>query len=175
MPNGLALAIVLLTILMFVAYIISMIINFFSPFFVTPKKSLKEIIKYFDLKKEDSFADLGSGDGRVIFQTYKEYGCSCTGYEISPMLQLWVKIIKACIYPFNSKIEFLDESFFKADLSKHTAIYCNLPQATLHLLEKKQFKKLDKGVVIYTLRNKLKDRRGKKMEIGNEVVYKYTI
>lgn len=174
MPNGLALAISLLVILLFLAYIVSIILNFFTPFFTTPNKALKKIVGKFNLKPNQKFVDLGSGDGRVVFQTYSLYKCTSVGYEISPVLSLFVKLKKFLISPFNPKIQFKDESFFKINLREYDVVYCCLPNDVLSNLEKKFSKELKKGSVVYCLRNELPKKQREKIRAGEEVVYRYT-
>lgn len=174
MPNGLALAIILLVIMLFMAYILSILINFLSPFYTTKRKYLKEIINTFKLNRDDSFVDLGSGDGRVVFSVYSKYKCSSHGYEISPIILVWSKLLKFIRFPFNGKVKILEESFFRKDLSQYTSIYCCLPEDLLAVLENKFKKELKPGTKVFTLKNKLPNKNGTEVKIDDEVVYQYT-
>ncbi|MFA5623048.1 MAG: hypothetical protein WC981_02355 [Candidatus Dojkabacteria bacterium] len=174
MPNGLALAIVLLVVMLFLAYMVSLLLNFLTPFYTTPKKASKKIIDLFNLSSKDSFVDLGSGDGRMVFETYRRYKCKSTGYEISPVLLLFVKLKKLLLYPFNPKIQIKEESFFSADLSSYSVIYCCLARDVLEILEKKFEKELVKDTIVYTYRDRLPTKKGKTFDIDGEVVYQYT-
>lgn len=160
--------------MLFLAYAVSLLLNFLTPFYTTPKKITKELIKLFKLKKEDSFADLGSGDGRILFKTYNEYKCKCTGYEISPILLIYFKIKKLLTHPFNKDIDLKEESFFKTDLSQYNILYCCLPTDLLEMLEKKFVKELKKGTIVFTYREKLPNKKGKEIDIEGEKVYQYT-
>jgi len=135
---------------------------------------MKKILELFDLKKNQTFADLGSGDGRVVFNVNKMYGCSSVGYEISPVLLMIVKLRKLLTSPLNSKIHFKEESFFNTDLSQYDVIYCCLPEDVLKILEKKFNKELKKGTKVFTYKNKLPKKKGKKIDIDNTQVYQYT-
>jgi len=174
MPNGLALAVILLVVMLFLAYLVSIILNFFSPFYSTPKKIAKKIVNFFELSKNDSFVDLGSGDGRMVFMTYKKYKCKSVGYEISPILLIYFKISKIFTNPLNRKIELKEESFFTADLSGYDVVYCCLPEDLLIILEKKFQYELRKGSKVFTYRNKLPNKEGKKILLDNKEVYQYT-
>ncbi len=174
MPNGLALAVILLVMMLFLAYIVSIILNFLTPFYSTPKKIAKKIVDLFELSQDDSFADLGSGDGRMVFMTYNKYKCKSVGYEISPVLLVYFKIRKALTNPMNRKIKLKEESFFTADLSNYKVVYCCLPQDLLTLLEKKFTKELKRGSKVFTYRNQLPNRKGEKVVIDNKEVYQYT-
>ncbi len=174
MPNGLALAINTLLLLILLAYIVSIVFNFFSPFYTTPSKILKEIVKYFKLGKNDKFADLGCGDGRVVFSTYRMYKCSSVGYEVSPVLLMFVKLTKLIFYPFNRKIQYIEEDFFKVNLKEYDVIYCCLPSDVLEVLSKKFKKELKKGSRVYSYMNEIPNAKGKAIRVGNEKVYEYT-
>lgn len=174
MPNGLALAITILVIMLFAAYGVSLLLNLLTPFYTTPKKIAKEIIKKFELGKEDTFADLGSGDGRMVFDTYREYKCRSVGYEVSPVLLMYVKVKKLLLFPFNKRVEIKEESFFRADLSTYNVIFCSLPQDILEILEKKFEKELKKGTKVFICKGKLPNKKGKEINIQDTQVYQYT-
>lgn len=174
MPNGLALAIVLLIIMLFLAYILSLLLNFLTPYYTTPKKFLKGFIQTLNLNRNNSFVDLGCGDGRVVFAVYDSFKCKSTGYEISPILLIWLKLYSFLRYPFNSKVKIQEESFLKADLSQYDTVYCCLPEDILNLLQKKFEKDLKKGSTLYSYKHKVGDLKGKKIQVDNHEVYMYT-
>ena len=174
MPNGLALAINILVVLALLSYIVSMVLNFFSPYYSTPKKVLKDIVKKFNLKENDKFADLGCGDGRVVWEVYRTYKCSCTGYEFSPVQLIYIKLSKALLAPFNKKIQFIEEDFFKVNLEEYAVIYCNLPKDMLKPLEEKFETELKKGSRVYTYRYKLPNKKGKSIKVGEREMFEYT-
>lgn len=174
MPNGLALAINILLVLVLFAYITSIILNFFTPFYTTPNKLLKDVIKQFKIRKNDKFADLGCGDGRVVFATNKMYKCDSVGYEVSPVLLMFIKLTKLLLHPFNTKIHFIEEDFFKVNLKEYDVIYCCLPTDILNILEKKFKKELKKGSRVYSYLNEIPNMEGRKLKVGDKIVYEYT-
>ena len=173
MPNGLALAINILIVLALLSYIVSTVLNFFSPYYSTPKKFLKEIVDRFNLKENEKFADLGCGDGRVVWEVYRTYKCISHGYEFSPVQLIYIKLSKVFLAPFNKKIQFFEEDFFKVNLKEYNVIYCNLPENTLKLLEEKFKKELKKGSRVYTYRYKLPNKKGKSIKVGERQMYEY--
>jgi len=173
MPNGLALAINILIVLALLSYIVSMILNFFSPYYSTPRKFLKEIVSRFNLKENEKFADLGCGDGRVVWEVYRTYKCISHGYEFSPVQLIYIKLSKALLAPFNKKIQFFEEDFFKVNLKEYDVIYCNLPENILAPLEEKFSKELKKGSRVYTFRYKLPNKKGKSIKVGERQMYEY--
>ncbi len=174
MPNGLALAINILLFLLLMAYVVSILLNFFTPFYTTPSKILKEVVKHFKLGKNDKFADLGCGDGRVVFATHRMYKCKSVGYEISPVLLMFVKLSKLLFAPFNKKLQFIEEDFFKVNLKEYDVIYCCLPTDVLSVLSKKFKKELKKGSRVLSFRYEIPDIKGKAIRVGVEKVYEYT-
>jgi SAM-dependent methyltransferase len=174
MPNGLALAIILLVIMLFAAYIVSLLLNFIAPFYTTPRSIVNRIVDLFQLKSKDKFVDLGSGDGRMVFSTYNRYKCKSVGYEISPILLIFVKLKKLFFTPFNPKVVFKEADFFKADLSEYNVVYCCLPEETIASLEKKFEEELQEGTKLFTYKYTLPNRKGEEIEIEGKKVYQYT-
>lgn len=50
----------------------------------TPDVTLHQMIDILSLSPEDVLADLGCGDGRILIQAAKQYGCRGVGIEIDP-------------------------------------------------------------------------------------------
>lgn len=48
----------------------------------TPDDVIAEMLGYLDLQESDVLADLGCGDGRILIEAVKRYGCSGVGIEI---------------------------------------------------------------------------------------------
>lgn len=126
MPNGLALAISVLILALLFSYIVSMLLSFFLSTTPTPKKDLKDTAKRMKLKKGDVFADLGCGDGRVVFEVAKKYkDVKCVGYEISPIHLMIANLSKSLLFPFTKRVQIYAEDFTKASLEDITVVYIN--------------------------------------------------
>lgn len=63
-----------------------------APYVPTAKKEILRMLEMVKPKKNDLLVDLGSGDGRILFQAAKS-GCRCVGIEINPTLYWLSKII----------------------------------------------------------------------------------
>ncbi len=63
----------------------------------------------------ESFVDLGSGDGRLLFAAAKA-GCAATGYEINPFLVL-ATAVRARRLGLAGRVRVRWKDFWKADLS----------------------------------------------------------
>ncbi|XP_051524550.1 ATP synthase subunit C lysine N-methyltransferase-like [Myxocyprinus asiaticus] len=93
-------------------------------------------------------ADLGSGDGRLVFAATVE-GFQCTGFEINSILTGYARI-KACwkgIPP--STASFVNQDFWKTDLSKYNNVTVFLAPGVMEVLGKKLERELpDEACVI---------------------------
>ena len=59
-----------------------------APFWSTNKKTLKKMIEFSKVKKEEKVADLGSGNGKIVIEFAKR-GIESHGFEINPFL-VWI-------------------------------------------------------------------------------------
>ena len=126
MPNGLALAISLIIVALTCSYVITVFLSLLLSPSHTNRKELKEIVKKLALKDGDVFADLGCGDGRVVFEVAKSFKkVKCIGYEISPIHIMIAKLSKMVCFPFSRRVQILPEDFTKADLSEINVVYIN--------------------------------------------------
>jgi precorrin-6B methylase 2 len=136
MPNGLALAISLIVAALTFSYVITVFLSLLvSPSHIK-KKNLKELVKDLELKDGDVFADLGCGDGRVVFEVAKNFKkVKCIGYEISPIHIMIAKLSKLLCFPFSKRVQIIPEDFTKADLSGVDVVYINWGHKTTKRLE----------------------------------------
>ncbi len=79
-------AIVIIGIILVITYYLGVFRG--APFLPTYTKSADLMIAKLDLKPGDKFADLGSGDGRLVIAAALK-GAEAHGYEINPVLVLW--------------------------------------------------------------------------------------
>jgi tRNA G46 methylase TrmB len=112
------------------ALVSSYVITLFLSLLVSPshtgRKKMREMVKRLDLKKGDTFVDLGCGDGRVVFEVAKKFkGVRCIGYEISPIHIMIAKLSKTILFPFSKRVSIIADNFLKADLSEVNVVYVN--------------------------------------------------
>jgi ubiquinone/menaquinone biosynthesis C-methylase UbiE len=126
MPNGLALASLILVAALVSSYVITLFLSLLVSPSHTGRKKMSEMVKRLDFKKGDTFVDLGCGDGRVVFEVAKKFkGVSCIGYEISPIHIMIAKLSKAVLFPFSNRVRIVAENFLKADLGEVDVVYVN--------------------------------------------------
>jgi SAM-dependent methyltransferase len=92
------------------------------PFVPTSAGDIEFIVKKLGLSPADTFYDLGSGNGKVVFLVEKLTGAKCVGYELSWWTYLFAKI-KSKVKGKMSKVDFKNKNFFKQDWSGANYIY----------------------------------------------------
>ncbi|MDH7476562.1 MAG: rRNA adenine N-6-methyltransferase family protein [Microgenomates group bacterium] len=110
------------------------------------KKEIKDILQIANLKKNDFFLDLGSGDGRVLITAAKYYNISGLGIEINPMLLLISNFFKK-IHRLN-KIKFIRQDILKANISQADVIYMFLWPDLIDKIKDKIKKQAKKNLLV---------------------------
>ncbi|XP_041915733.1 adenine nucleotide translocase lysine N-methyltransferase-like [Alosa sapidissima] len=105
------------------------------PFMPSPEQQTQNVLKLLKGRR-GQLADLGSGDGRLVLGAHT-MGFQCTGYEINPMLlaysraRVWWRGIPS------THIRFLNQDFWKTDMSKYQNVTVFLAPAVMEQLEQK--------------------------------------
>ncbi len=113
-----------------------------SPYVATRKKRIEEILSMADLKKNKTFIELGSGDGRIVREAVNLYGVKGIGIDINPLLVFWAKLLG------HRNIEFRVENIFDTDLTRADYVYIFLMPKLIEELSKKMDKELKKGTIV---------------------------
>ena len=123
------------------------------------------IKKYFNTNK--NFCDLGSGTGRIVFNTallYNNLNSYCGIELLKELYDTSISVLKNFnnIDPeLSRKISFINDSFFNLNLSKFNIIFMHYPMKNaedLYLqLEDKMIKELNKDTIIISAIRKLKN------------------
>lgn len=94
----------------------------FAPWVPVPIRDLKRINKLADLREEQVFFDLGSGDGRVVFYIAKKNRkVRCVGVELAWPLWLFSELRKFFLARRNANFQL--KNFYKVNLSEADLIY----------------------------------------------------
>ncbi|XP_030624192.1 ATP synthase subunit C lysine N-methyltransferase-like [Chanos chanos] len=118
------------------------------PFLPSPKEQVSNVMNLLEGRK-GLLADLGSGDGRLVFAASLA-GFKCTGFEINSMLlaysrgRAWWRGIP------HADVRFVNQDFWKTDLSRYRNVTVFLAPAVMEVLEEKLQKELpeDARVVV---------------------------
>ncbi|MBU0981255.1 class I SAM-dependent methyltransferase [Patescibacteria group bacterium] len=116
-----------------------------APFVPTQMRQVHRMLDAVPLKKGMKLYDLGSGDGRLVHTASKKYNVEAVGYEYSPLIWLWGKMIS----PFwRSKAKLKFGNFYRQNLSDADIIVCYLLPGPMKRMRKEIYPRLKKGAII---------------------------
>ena len=111
-------------------------------FFPTKKKLIGKAIRLAKINKSDEVVDLGSGDGRFLFEAC-QFCKYVIGYEIHPGLVLYSKV-KILLNGYKNVSVFFKD-FWSVDLSKYDVIFVFLYPSKMKRLEDKIINEVTSG------------------------------
>ncbi|WP_013334241.1 SAM-dependent methyltransferase [Gloeothece verrucosa] len=97
-----------------------------APYLPSSNVVVQEMLRIAQVTSSDVVYDLGSGDGRIVISAAKNYGAKGVGIDIDPKLIQEAKA-NAREAGVSDRVKFIEQDFFKADLSEATVV-------TLYLL-----------------------------------------
>ncbi len=104
------------------------------PFVPTSQNDIEFIVSKLGISPKDTFYDLGSGNGKVVFLVEKLSGAKVKGFELGWWTIIFSKLKAKFI---KSNAEFLNRNFFNEDWSGANIIYCYLYPPLMGNIEKK--------------------------------------
>jgi hypothetical protein len=104
------------------------------PFVPTYASDVEFFVKKLGLSAKDTFYDLGSGDGKVVFLVEKYSGAKVKGFELTWWTH-WLAKIKKIIRKSNA--QFVNRNFFKQPWAEATVIYGYLYPPLMGRVEEK--------------------------------------
>lgn len=141
------------------------------------KKGIAKALELADIKPNEIFYDLGCGDGRVVADAVKKYGCYGVGYELVLPYCLLARL-RAKISGIGNKTEFRCENIFSSDIENADVIFCFLtPKLMEKVGEYASKKKLKNRARIISYAFSIKNRMPQKVigpEKGMWKIYLYT-
>ena len=166
--------IVLILMVLVLVLLLWQVSNFVSVFFGAPHVKTKvsiinKALKLVDLKKGETFYELGSGSGDALISASK-YNIKVIGFEISPYYYLYSKL-RTLRYK-NIDVNF--KNILDADLSCADIIYCYLLPKLLKKLTPKLKKELKYTARIISIGFPIKSLKlVKKIMFDNHTIYIY--
>ncbi len=116
-----------------------------APFVVSKTDKIKTMINLAGLKKTDRVIDLGSGDGRIVFEAAKS-AKSVAGYDINPfVITESERLLKEKYAKYSDKVIFKRTDFMKEDLSGFDVVFVYGIGYLMKNLQKKLNKELKEG------------------------------
>ena len=124
------------------------VLSFFfgAPYVTSSDERTKTIIKLLKPKKGERIVDLGSGNGKILFELAR-HGVKAYGYEVNPILVLRTRI-RAKQLGLNKYIKVYWKSFWNEDLSKFDKIALYQITYVMPRLEKKLANELKPGTPV---------------------------
>jgi precorrin-6B methylase 2 len=123
-----------------------------APYVPLEKKAILQSLKLLNIKKGDSFIDIGSGDGRVIFHAVKESEgeATYTGIEIDPILVQISRMISIISMRTNrnTSITFLKQDALTFNYSEYNKVFMYLTTPLASEIVSKLLIQLPKGSTI---------------------------
>lgn len=147
-------AVIIINILLVLALLFSfgfvvlmMLSNFTkAPFVPSFAAARRKMIELADLNKDDVVYDLGSGDGRLVFDAANKDVTKAVGFETNPLLVLISNIKRRIKRAENT--EFVLTNYLNADLSKCTKLFVYLLPSAMKELEEKVLKDMPANSLI---------------------------
>ena len=140
-----------------------------------PKKTIRKMLKLANVNKGDVVYDLGSGDGRVVLISTKEFGTKSVGIEKNRFL-VWLSRLLIKRKKLQTKIKIIHNDFFKENLSNANVIIMYLSHKITQKLKRKFEKELKKGTRIVSASHPFDSwKEVKKIKTGHFYSYLYTI
>ncbi len=118
-----------------------------GPYVPTPQVVVDQMLRMAAVNENDYVVDLGSGDGIIVLTAARQYKASGMGVDIDPDL---VKLSNASAQKAGvaTRVRFVREDVFKADLSKASLLTLYLLPAMMMNLRTKIFNELKPGARI---------------------------
>lgn len=152
-----------ITVLYIITALASLLLH--VPYVPTQKTVMRKIMEEANMKKGETFLDLGCGDARMLIEAEKEKKVNAEGYEIAPMIYL-IAVLRKLVNKSKAKIHF--KNFFKEDLKHADVIFCYLMPQEMIKLAKKIKKECKKGTRIISNTFKIKGFKPVKIIPKNE-------
>ncbi len=150
-----------------VALLFGFVLIFGAPYLPTLAAQQRMVFDTLNLKKGQTFYDLGCGDGRMLRAAAKK-GYYAVGYELNPLLAVcaWLSTRR-----YRGQVRVVCGNFWKADISQADAIFVFLLDRFMPKLDRyiaSQHSSGELKVVSYTFAIP-----GKKLVVKNGPIYLY--
>lgn len=95
--------------------------NTTTPYVPTPQITVDEMLRLAEVTEKDFVIDLGSGDGRLVITAARKFGARGLGMDIDADLVAESEE-NARLAGVADRVQFVQQDFFKADISRATVI-----------------------------------------------------
>ncbi|XP_008416617.1 protein FAM173B isoform X3 [Poecilia reticulata] len=120
------------------------------PYLPSSKDQAQNVMKLLQGRR-GRLADLGAGDGRLIFAA-SSAGFQCTGFEINSILVAYARSKAYWRRIPSSQVTFVKKDFWKADLSSYNNVTAFLVPGVIEVLGEKLLKELPQDALVISCR-----------------------
>ncbi|KAM6931185.1 ATP synthase subunit C lysine N-methyltransferase isoform 1-T2 [Xenentodon cancila] len=110
------------------------------PYLPSSKDQMQNVMKLLEGRR-GRLADLGSGDGRLVFAA-SSAGFQCTGFEINSVLVAYARSKAYWTGVPSTQATFVNKDFWKTDLSSYNNVAAFLAPGVMEVLGEKLLKEL---------------------------------
>jgi ubiquinone/menaquinone biosynthesis C-methylase UbiE len=114
------------------------------PFVPSVDEVIDMMLKTAEVSDKDTVYDLGCGDGRIVITAASKYGARGVGVDINP-IRIKESKRNARKSGVSQKVNFIQQDFFKTDLSQATVVVIYLDPGTNMRLRPKLLHELKPG------------------------------
>ena len=100
-----------------------------APWVPSSRETIRRMLELAGIKPGEEVYDLGSGDGRIVILSAREFGAKSTGIEIDPFRAFYSRLMIKRL-GLNGKARVICASFFDVDLSMADVVTMYLLQET---------------------------------------------
>lgn len=110
----------------------------------SPISAIRKLLEMAEVKPGDQVYDLGSGDGRVLIATAKEFEAQATGIEINPFLVLYSRL-RVLTQRLGKQVKVVWADMFEVDIGAADVLIIFQREETNERLKEKLAKEMKKG------------------------------
>ncbi len=107
-----------------------------APWVPSPTETIRRMLVLAKVKAGERLYDLGSGDGRIVLMSAREFGAISTGIEIDPFRASYSRVL-IWLSRLTRKARVIRSSFYNVDLSDADVVTMYLLQETNDKLKPK--------------------------------------
>ncbi|NQV12235.1 methyltransferase domain-containing protein [Candidatus Uhrbacteria bacterium] len=130
---------VVLVLLMFVTVFVTFVTGTIltsAPWVPTSKVISRKMCEFGGLKKGDRVLDLGCGDASILIVAAQEFGATCVGVELNPMVALMART-RVRLAGVQDNVKIVRENMFTVDLPDVDVVMMYLLPKATHKIEKR--------------------------------------
>ncbi len=117
------------------------------PFVPSPMNIVHAMLELANPRPGELLVDLGSGDGSILIEAAKNYGCRCIGYEINPVL-VFISRKRVAEEGLQGLVTIIHGDILDADIGEADIITAYLSRKAMSILRRKFEREAKEGARI---------------------------